>query len=92
MMHISKCESCKIVCQGTKCLNFIESVQRGKVMRLVLHIGNHKTGSTAIQTALSNSYKHLVSNGILYPKAGRARNAHHNLVLSQTKKYSAPQI
>jgi len=51
-------------------------------MRLILHIGNHKTGSTAIQTALSNNTEILKQEGVLYPKTGVVKNAHHIIPLS----------
>lgn len=46
-------------------------------MKLILHIGNHKTGSTAIQTSFSLNEKALADSGILYPETGRIKNAHH---------------
>ena len=42
-------------------------------MRLVLHIGRHKTGTTAIQAFLSSWYDGLCASRILYPLAGRRR-------------------
>lgn len=47
-------------------------------MRLIIHIGNHKTGSTAIQTSLSNDRDELISHNILYLNTGRIKNAHHS--------------
>ena len=37
-------------------------------MELVLHIGAHKTGTSSIQKALHLNRKHLLDNGILYPR------------------------
>jgi hypothetical protein len=40
-------------------------------MNLILHIGPHKTGSTAIQTFLNSARQELLTDGILYPFKGR---------------------
>jgi hypothetical protein len=49
---------------------------------LLLHIGTHKTGTTAIQGALGDAYDDLVGEGILYPRAGRTPGpGHANLCL-----------
>lgn len=40
---------------------------------LVLHLGVHKTGSSAIQHALASYEARLAAAGILYPRAGRPR-------------------
>lgn len=49
--------------------------------RLIVHIGTHKTGSSAIQTALSDADEYLLEEaGLLYPQAGRiATGGHLNL-------------
>lgn len=39
--------------------------------RLIVHIGPHKTGSTAIQKYFFKHYSGLLENGVLYPHAGR---------------------
>jgi len=46
-----------------------------------LHIGTHKTGSTAIQNALSEGAERLKQFGFLYPATGRTHEytAHHNI-------------
>src|SRR5208283_2111335 len=36
--------------------------------RLIVHIGIHKTGSTAIQHTLFNNARQLAAHGILYPR------------------------
>ena len=36
-------------------------------MKVAIFIGHHKTGSTALQNYLCNSYLELIRNGILYP-------------------------
>ena len=38
-------------------------------MRCILHIGTEKTGTTALQTALSNQRAYLSENGVCYAKA-----------------------
>src|SRR5690625_4150550 len=45
---------------------FFEPKPRSKPKKLVLHIGMHKTGSTAIQASMSSSHEYLLSNGINY--------------------------
>lgn len=38
-------------------------------MRIILHIGAHKTGTSYLQECLYNNYEHLLSRKILYPKS-----------------------
>lgn len=38
--------------------------------KLYLHIGTHKTGSTALQVFLTQNRQSLLKNGILYPEVG----------------------
>ena len=47
--------------------------------RLFLHIGHHKTGSTAIQSALFEHRPQLAERGISYPLQGMIRKCHHNV-------------
>jgi len=52
-----------------------------------IHIGPHKTGTTSIQSFFSKNYDALISQGVLYPLAGRLHdqatsNAHHPLAVS----------
>jgi len=47
-------------------------------MRLILHIGSDKTGTTSIQKALSLSRNYLARNGVLYPQLENSDN--HNLL------------
>jgi hypothetical protein len=44
--------------------------------KLVIHIGQHKTGSTSLQQSLLNSSQHEDAN-FLYPHAGRVGSGHH---------------
>ncbi len=50
---------------------------------LTLHVGTHKTGTTALQNFLSTNERILRKNGVLYPPCGRAAmGAHHHFVAS----------
>jgi hypothetical protein len=62
--------------------------QRPQTMHITLHIGRHKTGSTAIQVSLIKNADLLASQGVLVPKAGRpaiAPNGHHQLAWDLAK-------
>ncbi|RZD16447.1 MAG: hypothetical protein EVJ46_05355 [Candidatus Acididesulfobacter guangdongensis] len=50
--------------------------------KIFLHIGTHKTGTTALQSTLSVNYKYLKKKGILYPSAGKFGKfgGHHNII------------
>lgn len=51
-------------------------------MRLVLHIGQQKAGSSAIQAAFSAASEQLIKSRVLYPipdADGRRPYAHHRL-------------
>ncbi len=39
-------------------------------MKILVHFGTSKTGSTSIQTAMDNSRRELATNGVLYPDYG----------------------
>jgi hypothetical protein len=43
--------------------------------RLVLHVGQHKTGTKALQAFLSHNRRQLLSHGILYPPGSPGRYA-----------------
>ncbi len=45
--------------------------------KLYLHIGTHKTGSTALQVFFSQNRDNLAKNGILYPKVGCPEYSHY---------------
>lgn len=48
-------------------------------MKLLLHIGLHKTGSTSIQAWLSANFNVLLDLGVLFPRAGRpGRSTSHD--------------
>ncbi|MCF8352536.1 MAG: hypothetical protein K9H15_15315, partial [Bacteroidales bacterium] len=55
-----------------------------KNIKVYIHVGFHKTGTTAIQHFLNMNYKNLIKQGILYPLEIRlmfekARYAHHGI-------------
>ena len=55
--------------------------------KLVIHIGQHKTGSTAIQQSL---FKSCDSNdSVLYPKTGSALSGHHAISDRKLGKFSS---
>ena len=47
--------------------------------RVVLHVGTHKTGSTAVQEAFAANRKLLARHGFVYPEIVRRDTAHHGL-------------
>jgi hypothetical protein len=47
--------------------------------RLVLHIGAHKTGTTAVQGAFVDAFDALLARRVLYPRAGRRGPGHAQL-------------
>jgi hypothetical protein len=49
--------------------------------KLVLHVGFHKTGTTALQYTLSSNRQALLEQGVIYPKTRRFR-AHHEFAWS----------
>ncbi|MCU7959395.1 MAG: hypothetical protein KZQ58_05225 [gamma proteobacterium symbiont of Bathyaustriella thionipta] len=51
-------------------------------MRLILHIGNHKAGSSTIQTGLLEKQEELLNFSVLYPKTALVICAHHNLAFA----------
>lgn len=58
--------------------------------KIILHVGTHKTGTTAIQSMLSINSEYLKNNWVLYPSAGRFGRfgGHHNIAaqLNNDKK------
>jgi hypothetical protein len=58
-------------------------------LRIILHAGMHKTGTTSIQNALYNGRDALRAEGILYPQTGCpdwARQGHHLLPWSLIRR------
>ena len=52
-----------------------------QIKRIILHIGRHKSGTSALQHYLTSIRESLDRQGILYPRAGTGHHAiaHHNL-------------
>lgn len=57
-----------------------------KIQNLVLHIGNSKTGTSAIQRWLAENAAYLSRAGVLYPQAGRQGDAHHPVAALMRKQ------
>ena len=51
-------------------------------MDITIHIGPHKTGTTAIQTAFAQAAGALKREGVLYPKTAWRQTAHHRLAFA----------
>jgi hypothetical protein len=63
-------------------------------MRVYLHIGTHKTGSTAVQYFLDANREALEGRGVLYPRSGRPQRkpiscGHHLLASELTRPAAA---
>lgn len=58
--------------------------------RLIIHIGTHKTGTTAIQGSLIDAGESLLERGILYPRAGRERGLGHAILARELDDTSGP--
>ena len=50
-------------------------------MKIIIHIGPHKTGTTAIQKCLLESSEFLSSKGIFYPDMDIIQYGHHSLAI-----------
>jgi len=48
-------------------------------MRITIHLGYNKTGTTSLQRWLSDQAPTLATRGLLYPQAGRIHGAHYGL-------------
>jgi hypothetical protein len=48
-------------------------------VRYIVHVGRHKTGTTALQHRLATSSDELMGHGVLYPETGRRPFGHHDL-------------
>ena len=48
---------------------------------LILHIGAHKTATTALQALLTDSRRLLAQSSIIYPRVGWCNNAQHRIAL-----------
>ena len=54
---------------------------------ILLHLGFHKTGTTALQSAFAASRPQLLEHGVLYP--GR-RRSHHPAAMAMTRFLGLP--
>lgn len=60
----------------------------GEVTKAIIHIGSQKTGSTSIQTFLSNNPERLEAAGVSYVRTARGPAAHNKLVFKKdTEKF-----
>lgn len=60
-------------------------------MKIILHIGWHKTGTTSIQKFLFNNATKLINrHGIYYPNEGLFSFAHHNLAWALQERTATP--
>lgn len=48
--------------------------------RIIVHVGQHKTGTTHIQNTLAANAEYLLSRGLYYPKPRQSLTGHHGLV------------
>lgn len=55
-------------------------------MRVLLHIGAHKTGTTSIQSTMMHSTGALTERGLLYPRCCWAFSGHHRLAYAMKGK------
>jgi hypothetical protein len=55
-------------------------------MRVLLHIGAHKTGTTSIQSTMMHSSGALAERGLLYPRCCWAFSGHHRLAYAMKGK------
>ncbi|WP_290736998.1 hypothetical protein [Amaricoccus sp.] len=51
----------------------------GHCMKVILHIGLSKTGTTALQTSFFNARRSLLQQGVCYPDGGQGRENHRYL-------------
>lgn len=52
---------------------------RNSSQKLILHIGRHKTGTTALQYNFAQNQDALAEAGVYYPQTGRDWVAHHDI-------------
>ena len=57
-------------------------------MKIIIYIGHHKVGSTALQVFLSQNWLALVRAGILYPSVETSGFSHN---LAEVLQDGAPQ-
>lgn len=57
-----------------------------------LHIGRHKTGTTALQTYLAANRERLAEQGVLYPETGRQGVGHHRIADALNPHFRDPDV
>ncbi len=67
---------CSIECNADK---WAIHICHGEFMKILVHYGHGKTGTTSLQVALASKRKLLMQHGVLYPKTFRPVEAHHLL-------------
>jgi hypothetical protein len=58
-------------------------------MKIFIHIGTHKTGSTLIQNVCRKNHEALKSQGVYYPIDGYTQSGHHELAWALMRKNTA---
>lgn len=53
-------------------------------MRLVLHIGPSKTGTTSVQSFMASQREALLGRGVIYPRTGCSEDGNHDSIARQT--------
>lgn len=61
-----------------------------RALPIFVHVGTQKTGSTSIQAFLSTQQKELYKRGINFVKAGRNRDAHNKIAITEKRGDVAP--
>jgi hypothetical protein len=61
-------------------------------MRLILHTGWSRTGTTAVQIKLADNAEGLLNHGVLLPKAGRNPFGAHHELASAVRNWSDSQL
>jgi len=61
---------------------------RDPMRKLLVHIGRHKTGTTAIQHFLQDNRARLQDFGYIVPQSGRVKDAHHGLARPLQPRHS----
>lgn len=62
-------------------------------MKLILHVGSHKTGTTSIQSTLAENRDWLLERGFFYPNITQTNHSHnefaHRLAVADTEEIDA---
>lgn len=60
-------------------------------MKLILHLGMPKTGSTSIQTFMAQNRDNLLALGVLYPKVNISTNNHNFISIFLNEHENIPR-